>query len=131
MKGSFRIANDATERTIRLRMTGEYDRVGMERLAVELREVADSYGGRSHLILADMRGMAPLDADVAQIFGELIAYTRQQGVVCCAHLSDDSVQKLQAARLGRQISLSDDLTVDVVSIEEAERLLADARAKLR
>jgi hypothetical protein len=131
MKGSFRIANDPTERTIRLRMTGEYDRVGMERLAVELREVADSYGGRSHLILADMRGMAPLDADVAQIFGELIAYTRQRGVVCCAHLSDDSVQKLQAARLGRQISLSDDLTVDVVSIEEAERLLADARAKLR
>jgi hypothetical protein len=131
MKGSFRIANDPTERTIRLRMTGEYDRVGMERLASELREVADSYGGRSHLILADMRGMAPLDADVAEIFGELIAYTRQRGVVCCAHLSDDSVQKLQAARLGRQISLSDDLTVDVVSIEEAERLLADARAKLR
>jgi hypothetical protein len=130
MKGSFRIANDFTERTIRLRMTGEYDRAGMERLACELREVADSYGGRSHLILADMRGMAPLDADVALVFGELIAYTRQRGVVCCAHLSDDSVQKLQAARLGRQISLSDDLTVDVVSIEEAERVLADARSKL-
>lgn len=129
MRGSFRIVNDPLHRTIRLRMTGEYAIADMQTLAEELRRVTDLYVDECHLILADMRGMAPLKAEVASLFGELIAYTRQHGVVCCAHLSDDTVQKLQAARLGRQSSIDDDLTVDVVSLDEAERVLAEARTK--
>lgn len=130
MRGSFKIVNDRALRTIRLRMTGEYAASDMQGMADELRRVTDEYGDEHHMILADMRGLAPLKSDVASLFGELIAYTRQHGVVCCAHLSDDTVQKLQAARLGRQSSIDDDLTVDVVSLEEAERVLAEARSRL-
>ncbi|MFO7177103.1 MAG: hypothetical protein DIU78_000250 [Pseudomonadota bacterium] len=130
MKGIFRIANDVGNRTIRLRMTGEYDLSGMQRLAQELRRATDEYANRSHLILADMRGMLPLAPEVAHVFGELIAYTRHHGVVRCAHLSDDTVQKLQASRLGRQSTPKEDLTVNVASLDEAERVLAEMRAKL-
>jgi hypothetical protein len=130
MKASFNFVNSMGERTIRLRMTGEFDVRSMTRFADEYRRVSNEYGGQSHLVLADMRGMAPIDASVAAIFGESIAYSRRHGVVRCAHLSDDTVQRLQAARIGRSISEYDDTTVDVVSIEEAESVLAEYRTVL-
>jgi hypothetical protein len=47
------------------------------------------------------------------------------------HLSDDSVARLQAARLARQASPYDDSTFDVVSLDEAEKVLTELRLKLR
>jgi hypothetical protein len=130
MKASFNFVNSMGERTIRLRMMGAFDVRSMTRFADEYRRVSNEYGGRSHLVLADMRGMAPIESSVAAIFGESIAYSRRHGVVCCAHLSDDTVQRLQASRLARSSSEYDDTTVDVVSVEEAESLLAEHRAEL-
>lgn len=130
MKGSFKFTNSPEEHTVRIRMKGEFDAGAMEDFAREYRRICASYGGRPHLVLADMRGTAPIAPDAAAILGEVIAYSRQNGVCCCAHLSDDTVQKLQAARLGRMCSEHDDLTIHVVSVEEAERVLSEARAAL-
>jgi hypothetical protein len=111
-------------------MTGEFDAQTMTRFAKDYRAVSEKYAGQAHFILADMRGTAPIAPSVANIFGEVIAWSRSHGVVCCVHCSDDTVQRLQAARLGRMSSPHDDLTVDVVSLEEGERVLAEARAEL-
>jgi len=130
MKANFSFVSVPSERTIRLRMQGEFDARSMSRFAEEYRRVCEEYSGRPHMVLADMRGTAPLKATTAEIFGEIIAYSRRRGVVCCAHLSDDTVQKLQASRLGRSISEYDETTFDVVSVDEAERLFAERRPKL-
>jgi len=51
-------------------------------------------------------------------------------VVICAHISDHTVQRLQLARVTRENSTSDDITVDVDSLEEAHRVLSEARVRL-
>ncbi|HEX7118640.1 MAG TPA: hypothetical protein VF212_07630 [Longimicrobiales bacterium] len=90
----------------------------------------DSYGGGSHVVLADMRGLKPAGAEAAEIMGKAIGYARSRGVVCCAHISDSTIARLQAARIAREASPNDDVTTDVVSIDEAELVLAEARARI-
>ena len=102
----------------------------MNEFAREYRRVSRVYAGTPHMVLADMRGSQPASPEVAAVLGETIEFSRQNGVVCCAHLSDDTVQRLQAARLARQIALASDITLDVVSLEEAERVLAEKRQQL-
>ena len=86
----------------------------------------DGFRGAPHLVLADLRGLAPMSPEAAQIFGEVIRYGRQHGTVCCVHLSDSSIARLQAQRMAREASPHDDITVNVVSLEEAERRYAKA-----
>ncbi len=90
----------------------------------------DAYAGGPHLVLADMRGLKPAGPESAEIMGNAIAYARTRGVACCAHLSDSTIQRLQTARLAREASPHDDVTTDVVSPEEAERVLEEARVRL-
>lgn len=90
----------------------------------------DAYAGGHHLVLADMRGLKPAGPEAAQIMGNAIGYARARGVACCAHLSDSTISRLQAARLAREASPSDDVTTDVVSFDEAERVLDEARARI-
>jgi hypothetical protein len=130
MKASYDFFNDVGRRTIRIRMTGEFDVQTIERFGQDYRAVSREYAGQPHFILADMRGTAPIAPDVAPVFGEIMTWSRRHGVVCCVHCSDDTVQRLQAARLGRMSSPEDDLTVDVVSLDEGERVLAEAMARL-
>jgi hypothetical protein len=130
MKANFSVTNNVGERIIRVRMLGEFDSRTMLRFVEEYRRVSDGYSGRRHMILADMRGTVPIAAEPAAILGEAIAHSRRNGVVRCAHLSDDTVQKLQASRLGRSISGHDRATVEVISVDEAERVLAECRASL-
>src|SRR6185312_12947117 len=81
MKANFSFVSVPSERTIRLRMQGEFDARSMSRFAEEYRRVCEEYSGRPHMVLADMRGTAPLKATTAEIFGEIIAYSRRRGVV--------------------------------------------------
>jgi hypothetical protein len=130
MKPRFEISDSGEERTIRVRMIGQFDLRTMNDFALEYRRVSRVYAGKPHMVLADMRGSQPASPDVAKLLGETIEFSRQIGVVCCAHLSDDTVQRLQAARLARQIAIASDITFDVVSLEEAERVLAERRQQL-
>ena len=95
----------------------------------EYREATDLYAGKKHLVLADMRGLRSSVPEAAAVFGEAIGYARKRGVVCCAHLSDSTIARLQAARLAREFSPGDDVTIDAVSLEEAEKVLAEERKK--
>jgi hypothetical protein len=130
MKPRFEIVPTAAERTIRLRLSGDFDVVTMKQFLEDYKRVSQPLAGSPHLILADLRGMNPTSPEVAAILGQAIEYSRAAGVVCCAHLSDDTVTQLQAARLGRKSSPQSDVTVDVASREEAERLLDEVRARL-
>lgn len=130
MKPRFDISAASVERTIRLRLSGDFDAATMTRFVEEYKRISRPFEGVPHLILADFRGMNPTSADVATILGEAIEYSRTAGVVCCAHLTDDTVTQLQTARLGRASSPYSDVTFDVASREEAERLLDEARSRL-
>jgi hypothetical protein len=123
----YSVRNEPSERTIYIRMEGIFEESQMRELCKLYLDVTRSYQGQPHLVLADMRGMHIASLDVAKLLGEAIGEARKIGVACCAHLSSSTVQKLQAARLARENSPDDDVTVNVVSPEEAHKVLEEAR----
>ena len=97
----------------------------MERWARAYRiQATTPYSGERHMVFANMLGMKTVHPSIAQIMGEEIGHARRNGVALCVHLSDDTVQRLQAARIARQNSVHDDVTVDVDSVEEGRRVIA-------
>jgi hypothetical protein len=121
------VKNNKEKRTIFFRASGQVSEAEMRALAEKGREATDGYLGKPHFVLADMRGLNVVSPVVAQLLGEIIAYGRTHGVARCAHLSDSSVLRLQARRLARESTPHDQITIDVVSLEEAERVLEEAR----
>jgi len=124
------IDNDIPSRTIRVRMASPITDTELIDAVPLMKRASDAYRGAEHMTLADMRGLNPLSPDQAALMGEAIAYQRRRGVVLCAHLSDSSIMRLQAKRLGREASPHDTTTIDVVSLDEAEKVLAERRAAL-
>jgi|HubBroStandDraft_4_1064222.scaffolds.fasta_scaffold547386_1 hypothetical protein len=122
--------NDRASRTVRVRMSGAVSLEEMVAADKTLRAMSDEYRGALHVVLADMRGFRPLAPEVAEVMGAGIAYTRRRGVVHCAHLSDSSIVRLQAARLVREAVVGDPAITEVVSLEEAERVLEEVLSKL-
>jgi len=103
-------------------MSGLFNENDMIEAAGEMRRQADAMLGQRHIVVADMRGMKTVHPSIARHMGEAIFYTRERGCVLCVHVSDDTVQRLQARRLARQNSPNDEVTIEVDSIEEARRL---------
>lgn len=126
----YTVRNESSERTIYIRMEGYFAEQEMKNFIRAALEATESYNGEPHLVLADMRGMQITSIEVSRLFGDFIGEARRKGVSCCAHLSTSTVQKLQAARLARENSPGDDVTVNVVSVEEAHKLLGEARRQL-
>jgi hypothetical protein len=122
----FCVRNDPLYRTVYTRLTGLISRPEIDAWGREYRQVTDSYAGKRHLVYADMRGLVPLDGECARVFSDVITYARRRGVRACVHLSDSTIQRLQAARLARDASPDDDVTIDVDSETEAEGVLATA-----
>ncbi len=120
-----------TRRLITFRGSGTITVDELKTMVEEAKWATDSFHGEPHIVLADMRGMAPLAPDATQLFGEMIKYGRERGCVCCVHLSDSSIARLQATRLAREASPYDDITVNVVSVEEAEKVIHEKQAGLR
>ena len=131
MEGGYSIRNVGYERTIYIRMTGKFDVGLMRAFAAEYRQATDSYEGNDHLVLADMRGLAPLLPEVGQVFAAAVGYARGRGVICCAHLSDDATQKYQAARLARRDQPVNDVTMNFATIDDAMSALEEIRKQFR
>jgi hypothetical protein len=123
----YSVRNEPAERTIYIRMEGIFEESQMRELAKLYLDATETYQGQPHLVLADMRGMHIASLEVAKVLGDAIGSARKLGVACCAHLSSSTVQKLQAARVARENSPDDDVTVNVVSPEEAHKVLEEAR----
>ncbi|MEM9068245.1 MAG: hypothetical protein AAGE52_07050 [Myxococcota bacterium] len=119
------------EGLILVRMSGVFRDADMHEFDVAYRKATDQFAGKAHVVLADMRGLKTLNAALAEIFGASIGYARSRGVALCAHVSDETVARLQAARVARANSPDDDVTIDVASREEAEQLCREAWAKLK
>jgi len=124
------IRDDRTKRTIHVTMTGFLTLDEVREAVIRVKSATDGYKDGPHLFLADMRGLKPAAPEVAEVLGKAIAYTRQHGVVFCAHLSDSSTVQLQAARLAREAVEGDPAIINVISLEEAERVLEEQRRKL-
>ncbi|HEX9296958.1 MAG TPA: hypothetical protein VF881_14040 [Polyangiaceae bacterium] len=131
MLGQYSIRNVLYERTIYIRMSGRFDAALMREFAVEYGRITDEYQGKQHLVLADMRGMAPLLPEVGQIFEGGIGYARARGVMFCVHLTDNATQKWQADRLARRATPANDVTLNVETMEEALSALEEARLRVR
>jgi len=129
-RAQFAVHNDTARRTLYLRMAGVWTEQELDPAIHAFLQASGAYEGAGHLILADVRGMTLSGAGVARRFGEAIHYTRSRGVVLCVHLSDSTLTRLQAARIAREYSPGDDVTVDVISMEEGERVLEETRARL-
>lgn len=122
MKPVFEVKNDLKRRIVYIRLSGLFDEETLRPWCeVYRRKATAPYKDRRHIVIADMRGMKTVRPNVAALFGAEIGYARAHGTVLCVHVSDDTVQRLQAARIARQSSPSDDVTIDVDSVEEAER----------
>jgi hypothetical protein len=111
-------------------MTGLFSEADMLTWAKQYHEATDKFQGRKHMVIADMRGMKTVHPSIANIMGVEIGYAREHGVVLCAHLSDDTVQRLQARRVARMNSPDDNVTVDVNSVLEARRVVDEARDRI-
>ena len=129
-KAEFEVVLDLANRTLYTRMTGLFSEADMQGWAKQYHEATDKFQGRRHMVIADMRGMKTVHPSIANIMGVEIGYARDNGVVLCAHLSDDTVQRLQARRVARQNSLTDNVTVDVNSIHEARKVVEEARGRI-
>jgi hypothetical protein len=126
----FNINVDRLRRTISFRASGVIQLEELKRLFEEAKWATDLLGGE-HIVLADMRGLGVFTPECAKLFGEIIRYGRERGGVCCLHLSDSSVARLQTARLAREVSPHDTVTINVVSLEEAERVIEERYRSLR
>ena len=126
---NFSLKNEPSERTLYLRMGGFFEEREMMDFIRGYREATACYGGQPHLVLADMRPMRIASLAATHRFGELIHEVRQRGVVCCAHLSSSTVQRLQIARLTREHSGPGDVTIHVTTWEEARAVLAAERRR--
>jgi hypothetical protein len=126
----FEVTLNKQRKTIVFRASGNISLEEMKQIFEEAKWATDTLKGGAHIVLADLRGMAPLSPAVGQIMGDFIKYGREHGTICCVHLSDSSIARLQAARLAREVSPYDDITLNVVSIEEAERVVQEKQAEL-
>jgi hypothetical protein len=108
-------------------MAGFFEESEMKDFIRLFLEASTSYGGQPHVVLADMRELQISSLDVSKLLGEAIGQARKQGVTCCAHLASSTVVKMQMARLAREHSQGEDVTVNVSSLEEANKVLAEAR----
>jgi hypothetical protein len=117
-------------RLITFRASGTLSLPEMKTIYDESKWSTDVFKGEPHIVLADMRGLPPLTEDKSKVFADIIRYGREHGVICCVHLSDSSIARLQHARLAREASPYDDITVNVVSIEEADRVIQEKQSKL-
>jgi hypothetical protein len=129
-KAEFEVVLDLANRTIFIRMTGLFSEADMHAWAKQYHDATDKFQGFQHMVIADMRGMKTVHPSIASIMGGEIGYAREHGVVLCAHLSDDTVQRLQARRIARQNSPSDNVTVDVGTIEEARKVVHEAKDRI-
>jgi hypothetical protein len=126
----FEVTINRGRRLITFRASGTLSLAEMKEIFEEAKWATDSFKNDRHIVLADMRGLSPMSEDKQKIFGEIIRYGRERGTACCVHLSDSSVARLQHARIAREASPYDDITVNVVSSEEAEKLIAEKQASI-
>ncbi|MEM9860918.1 MAG: hypothetical protein AAF938_04830 [Myxococcota bacterium] len=130
LEATWNVEVKKAQRRVEVRMAGLFREADIRAFDAAYREATDRFAGTAHVVLADMRGLRTLAANVGAIFGESIAYARTRGVALCAHLSDETVLRLQTARIARSSSVEDDVTVDVASLEEAQLLCEEARQRL-
>ncbi|HUK66192.1 MAG TPA: hypothetical protein VLV17_05145 [Anaeromyxobacteraceae bacterium] len=126
----FEVSASLQRRVLRVRLSGSLSAEHLQALAASLSQAAAQFQGKRYMVVADTRGLKPLHPHLAKILCELIGRGRKSGCALCVHLSDLTVARLSAQRLARENSAEDDITVDVSSDAEAERVVDEARCRL-
>jgi hypothetical protein len=126
----FEVTINRNRKTITFRASGLLSDDDMQQVLEEAKWATDGFKGKPHIVLADMRGMKLMSDKSAAAFGEIIRYGREHGTVLCVHLSDSSIARLQANRLARESSPQDDCTINVISREEADKVIHEREGAL-
>jgi hypothetical protein len=126
----FEVTINRTKRVITFRASGNLTHEDMKKVYDDAVWATDGFKGTPHMVLADIRGMGAMSQESGKIFSDIIRYGREHGTICCVHLSDTSISKLQASRLAREVNPSDDCTVNVVSIDEAEKVIQEKQSEM-
>lgn len=113
------------KRVLLLKMWGTVTRDELLALMPRMGAACAKFGGSPFAMIADMRDLHPLAPDVAELLGQGIAMSRKSGVAVCAHLSSSGIIRLQANRVSREVTAGDASVIDVVSIAEAWRVIAE------
>jgi hypothetical protein len=121
----FKVEVDRRRRVVTFRASGTLQAEELQRAVEQARTAIKVLHPGQHIVLADLRGMAVMSPEAGEIFGRLIRFGRENGTALCVHLSDSSIARMQAARLAREVSPQDEITVNVVSIEEGERVIEE------
>jgi hypothetical protein len=127
----FKVEIDRGLRLLTFRASGTITVEEMKQVTQDARYVTDAFKNGPHIVLADLRGMAVVSDEVARMMGEVMRYGREHGTVCCVHLSDSSIARLQTARLAREVTPDDKITINVVSLEEADRVVQEKQALVK
>jgi hypothetical protein len=117
-------------RLITFKASGNLTLQELQQCYEEGKWATDAFKGEQHIVLADMRGLVPLSEDKLKIFGDIIRYGRERGCIACVHLSDSSIARLQHSRIAREAAPHDTATINVVSIEEGDRVINELIAKI-
>src|SRR4051812_41688946 len=91
-------------RLITFRASGDLSLEEITQILEEAKWATDAFKGEPHMVLADMRGLPPMSDEKQRVFADIIRYGRERRCVCCVHLSDSSIARLQHARLAREAS---------------------------
>jgi hypothetical protein len=126
----FEVSANLQRRILRIRLAGGIGAEQMQAIAAALSQATSEFRGKKFMVTVDSRGLRPLHPHLAKIFCEVIAHGRKSGCALCVHLSDYTVERLNAHHLARENSVTDDFSVDVSSESEAERVTEEARARL-
>jgi hypothetical protein len=119
----FKVTIDRPRPTITFRASGSLTAEELKAVYSEAKSATDTFSYGEHIVLADMRGMTARLPEASAIFGKVIKYGREHGTALCVHLSDSSVARLQTSRLAREVTPGDAVTTNVVSVQEAERMI--------
>jgi hypothetical protein len=125
-----KVKNNSTLLTVTIIMNGTVTDDELVVATQEMKKISESYRGKPHLVLADIRGLKPLSAHATTLLYNAMAHSRRHGVKCCVHLSDSAIARMQAARVAREATAGDDETIEVVSLEEAEEVLKEQRLNI-
>jgi hypothetical protein len=109
-------------------MSGVVSREDLNELMGKMGEVCATYAGAKFAMIADMRDLQPLAPEAADMLGRGIEMGRKNGIAVCAHLSNSGIIRLQANRVSREAAAGDASVFDVVSLEEAWRLIDERNA---
>lgn len=119
----WKVTFEPDRRLVHLRLTDHVPAAQMRELARAHAQALSATAGQRFRVLADLRGLFPLDADAVTLFTEIKRIAADsRGFAGCAVLADSPTIAMQQHRTRRTTGSGEVITLDE---REVKRFLAD------